>query len=327
MSIKLAVVGAGRWGINHVKTGYSLLGENLKLVCDACEAAKQRITQAAPSVSITSRLEDVLGSEEINAVIVATPAETHFEVATRVLKAGKACLVEKPITLATKEARELIQLARQLDQILMVGHVLLYHPAVLEMKKRIQQGLIGKVQYIYSNRLNLGTIRSEENILWSFAPHDIAILQFLVGHRPTAVDAKGASILQSKIEDTTVTHLTYPENIHAHIFVSWLHPFKEQRLVVIGQKGMIVFEDTAAKHKLRFYPKGFDVSESGLKKFEGEYMVIPTSTEQPLVAEHEHFYDCILNHKKPLTDGEHALEVLEILEQAQSKLGSAARNA
>ncbi len=320
---RLAIIGAGKWGINHVRTANALLGLNLVTVCDSRESARQRVAEIAPGARFVTRIEEVSRDPDIDGVVIATPAGTHYEITRSMLTAGKACLVEKPITLASAQARELVAISRDVDRALMVGHVLLYHPAVLEMKRRIDQGLIGRMQYIYSNRLNLGTIRSEENILWSFAPHDIAIIQHIVGRKPLNIDTKGATFLQDDVEDTTITHLTYPGNVHAHVFVSWLHPFKEQRLVVIGHRGMIVFEDTAPTDKLRFYPKGFDAADGGLRKFDGEYMTIPYTPEEPLVAEHRHFYECVEKNQRPITDGAHALQVLEILEEAQGKLRSA----
>ena len=318
--LRLGIVGAGRWGIHHVRTAYELGSDNLVMVCDPRESVVDRVSEVAPGVTVVRDLESLCACDEIDAVVVAVPAESHYAVTKQMLEAGKHCLVEKPLALSMNDAKEVVALARRLDRIVMVGHVLLYHPAVVEMKRRIEQGMIGDMQYIYSNRLNLGSIRSEENILWSFAPHDIAILQYLVGDSPLSVDAKGATFLQDSIEDTTITHLLYPRNIHAHIFVSWLHPFKEQRLVVIGQKGMLVFEDSVPEKKLRYYPKGFDTVQGELKKFEGDFLSVPFASEEPLVAEHRHFYECVMNGQTPLTDGTHALEVLDILQQAQRKL-------
>ena len=202
----------------------------------------------------------------------------------------------------------------------MVGHVLLYHPAIIKLKEMLISGKIGKVQYIYSNRLNLGSVRKEENILWSFAPHDISIIQYLLGSKPIKIDAQGASFLQNKIEDTTLTYLRYPNNIHAHIFVSWLHPFKEHRLVVIGNKGMIVFEDSLPNDKLKYYPKGFTKINHQITKFDGDFKTINFNSNPPLKEEQKHFFDCIINNQEPLTNGDHALEVLEILEEAQRNL-------
>ena len=317
---RIAVVGCGRWGINHVRTAYQLLGASKVIAVDSFPAARERVGQISPEIAVSSDLEPVLQDDSVSGVIIATPAETHFDVARQCLERGKHVLVEKPITLHTSEARELIGIAERCGRNLMVGHILLYHPAVVAMKRKIEEGTIGTLQYIYSNRLNLGAIRSEENILWSFAPHDISVIQYLVGASPLSIDSHGAQFVQNGIEDTTVTYLRYPGNIHAHIFVSWLHPFKEQRMVVVGDKGMLVFEDSAASDKLRFYPKGFERTANGIQKFEGNYTAVSFEDRQPLAEEHRHFYHCIQTNTPPLTDGRHALEVLTVLEQATQRL-------
>jgi len=318
--IKLAIMGAGRWGINHVKTAHELLKGNLKIVCDIDKKKEKEVKLISQSIKFDTDLNLVFDDKEINTVIVATPAETHFELAKKSLIKNKNVLVEKPITLLTAEAEELIELSHQQQKKLMVGHVLLYHPAINKLKNMITDGTIGKVQYIYSNRLNLGSVRSEENILWSFAPHDISIIQYLLESNPININANGASFLQSKIEDTTLTYLRYPGNIHAHIFVSWLHPFKEHRLVVIGNKGMIVFEDSLSQNKLKYYPKGFTKINHELTKFEGDFETIDFDNLSPLEEEQKHFFNSIINNQEPLTNGDHALEVLKILEEAQKKL-------
>lgn len=318
--IKLAIMGAGRWGINHVKTAHDLLKGNLKIVCDIDKKKEREVKLISQSIKFDTDLNLVFDDKEINTVIVATPAETHFELAKKSLIKNKNVLVEKPITLLTVEAEELIELSHQQQKKLMVGHVLLYHPAINKLKNMITDGTIGKVQYIYSNRLNLGSVRSEENILWSFAPHDISIIQYLLESNPININANGASFLQSKIEDTTLTYLRYPGNIHAHIFVSWLHPFKEHRLVVIGNKGMIVFEDSLSQNKLKYYPKGFTKINHELTKFEGDFETIDFDNLSPLEEEQKHFFNSIINNQEPLTNGDHALEVLKILEEAQKKL-------
>ena len=318
--IKLGIMGTGRWGINHVKTAFDLLGENLKIVCDINEKKKDEIKSISQSIKFSTDINSILDDEEINAVIIATPAETHYDLAKKSLMKNKNVLVEKPITLLTDEAEDLIELASCHKKKLMVGHVLLYHPAIIKLKEMINDDMIGKVQYIYSNRLNLGSIRREENILWSFAPHDISIIQYLLESKPINIDAHGASFLQSKIEDTTLTYLRYPNNIHAHIFVSWLHPFKEHRLVVIGNKGMIVFEDSLPEDKLKYYPKGFTKINQQLKKFDGDFETIDFENHFPLKEEQKHFFNCIIDNLEPLTNGVHALEVLQILEEAQKRL-------
>ena len=324
--INAAVVGCGKWGMNHVKTAYSLLGENLRYACDAFDSAKERV-EAVGKIPFTKNLQNILDDKSINAVIIATPAETHYQVARQCLERGKHVLIEKPITLFSSEAEDLLALSKRSEDPdssgnlkIMVGHILLFHPAILKIKEDLDAGKLGNLQYVYSNRLNLGTIRSEENILWSFAPHDISIIQFFTQKNPVAIKAHGAKFLQHNIEDTTITYLEYPENVHAHIFVSWLHPFKEQRLVVIGDKGMYSFEDTLKEGKLKFYPKGFTNVGGVLQKFEGEYQIVEFEQKQALAEEQKHFFNCIINNEEPRTNGRHALEVLKILELATDSL-------
>jgi len=318
--IKTGIIGCGKWGINHVKTANNLLGRNLVAVCDLNGDSRDKVSIISADIEFFTKIEDILKNKIINTVIIATPAETHFEIAKLCLENNKHVLVEKPLTLLSSETESLIKLSSSKGLKLMVGHVLLYHPAILKLKGMMDDGFIGNVQYIYSNRLNLGTIRKEENILWSFAPHDISVIQFLLGMEPVSVCAEGATFLQKNIEDTTLTYLRYPGNVHAHIYVSWLHPFKEQRLVVIGDKGMIVFEDSLKAEKLKYYRKGFNIVDGEIEKFDSDYEVIPFENSQPLEEEQKHFFDCIMNNKIPRTDGNHAKEVLEILEKAQSNI-------
>ena len=314
--IKVAIIGAGRWGFNHVKTAAEILNPASIIICDSSNKSLKKVNEFNPDIITTNNIDDVTADNKINAVIVASPAETHYSIAKRMLKAGKNVLVEKPITLNTTDAEELLNISSTLKLKLMVGHILLYHPAVLKMKEGIEKGTLGRLQYIYSNRLNLGAIRSEENILWSFAPHDISLIQYFIGSNPVKIDAHGAVFLQDGVEDTTLTYLEYPGNIRAHIYVSWLHPFKEQRLVVVGEKGMYVFEDSAKTEKLKFYSKGFRKVNGSLEKFEEDYKVIEFENKSPLREEHLHFYNSIVNNTEPLTDGRHAVEVLRILEEA-----------
>ncbi len=319
-NINVAIIGAGRWGKNHVRTANGLLKPEQITVCDFSENAKEVVVDINPEINFTTDFDSVINSKEINAVIIATPAETHFGIAKRAMEAGKNVLVEKPITLIPSEAEELLNLSLRLDLKLMVGHVLLFHPAVLRIKDGIEKGDIGKLQYIYSNRLNLGAIRNEENALWSFAPHDISVIQFLVGDNPTDIQANGGAYVQTGIEDTTMTFLAYPNNIKAHIFVSWLHPFKEQRMVIIGDKGMYVFEDSLKTEKLKFYKKGFENKGGVIEKFDADYEVIEFENKMPLAEEQKHFFESIENNTIPRTDGKHALEVLKILDMATQKL-------
>ena len=318
--LKIAIIGSGRWGMNHVRTAAALLPPQNITVIDSNPAAAEKVKAISPYIIFASELKTVLKDPSITAVIIATPAETHYAIGKECLENGKNVLIEKPITLNAKDAKALMELAAKKNHKLMVGHILLYHPAVLKIKEMLDSGLIGNLQYIYSNRLNLGAIRSEENILWSFAPHDISVIQFLTGTSPISIKASGAAFVRSVVEDTTLTYLEYPDGIHAHIFVSWLHPFKEQRLVVIGEKGMIVFEDSLPKDKMKFYKKGFKVEDGKVEKFDNEPEVISFADAQPLADEQKHFYDCVLEDREPRTNGKHALEVLQILEKATKKL-------
>lgn len=318
MQIKVAVIGAGRWGRNHVKTFNQL--EALSAVVDIDTQRRAELSIEYPKVKVFDDLELLLENTNINAVSVATPAETHFTIAKRALEAGKHVLVEKPLALFSSQAEELSKIATSNKLILMVGHILLYHPAVKVMKEMIAGGQLGTLQYIYSNRLNLGTVRKEENALWSFAPHDIALINYLVDAEPISVDAKGGIFLQPGIHDVTVTHLMYPKNIVAHIHVSWLHPFKEQRLVVIGDKNMLVFEDSRPSDKLILYPKGIDWISGNPVPRDGGFEVLPFEGEPPLTAECRHFIECIAQDRTPLTDGANGVAVLKVLEKAQKTL-------
>ena len=319
---KVAIIGAGRWGFNHVRTANSLLKPNNITVFDSSEDTKSKINELNPEINFTSNFDSVLEDKSITACIIATPAETHFEIAKKCLENGKHVLVEKPITLFSEEAEELHNLSQERNLKLMVVHVLRLHPAILRIKEGIEKGEIGNLQYIYSNRLNLGAIRSEENILWSFAPHDISVIQYLVNDNPSSVTAYGSDILQDGIEDTTITYLDYPGKVSAHIFVSWLHPFKEQRMIVTGDKGMYVFEDSASTDKLKLYEKGFKKVNGNFEKFDNEYQVIEFESKMALTEEQIHFYESIQNDTIPRTDGKHAFEVLKILNQATDSLKS-----
>jgi len=309
--VTLAIVGFGAWGSRHVATAFSLLDSQLKYVCDADSAKKESLTSISSGVRFTTSLEEVLDDPAVNAVIVATPSNTHHHIAKQCLEAGKNVLVEKPLSLHLSDGMELQLLAENRRRILMVGHLLLYHPAVRKLKELIDDGKLGKLQYIYSNRLNQGTVRNDTNILWSFAPHDISILQFLIGKDPLEIDANGGIFLQPGIHDVTLTMLRYPENIQAHIHVSWLHPFKEHRLVVIGDQGMAVFEDTKPQDKLVLFPRNGTDPHPASVSYENE---------DPLTAQLRHFIQCVTAGIEPLTSGRSALRVLEILEKAQRKL-------
>jgi UDP-2-acetamido-3-amino-2,3-dideoxy-glucuronate N-acetyltransferase len=317
---KVAVIGAGYWGKNLVRNFHQLGA--LVSVCDEKAAVLEEV-EAKYRVATTNNLETVLADQAIDAVAIAVPAAQHYDVAKRCLLRGKDVCVEKPLALHVKEGEELVKLAAQHNRILMVGHILEYHPAVLELKRLIQAGELGRIQYIYSSRLNLGKLRTEENILWSFAPHDISAILFLLGETPTTVSTHGGSYLNSGIMDTTLTNCDFKSGVKAHIFVSWLHPFKEQKLAIVGDKKMAVFDDMESERKLVLYSHRINWVDRVPVAEKAEAEIMALRQEEPLRRECEHFLECIGTRKAPRTCGESALHVLEVLEACES---SAMRN-
>ncbi|TKB80812.1 MAG: Gfo/Idh/MocA family oxidoreductase [Nitrospira sp.] len=309
--IRVACVGAGAWGANLVRN-FGAMGA-LQVICDEDPNALKRAAKHCPDVPMVASYERVLADSTIAAVVLATPATTHAAMAKQALLAGKDVFVEKPLALTLADGREVVDLASRLQRILMVGHVLRYHPAVAALDRLIARGELGKLQYAYSNRLNIGKFRREENILWSFAPHDISTLIHLVGQMPTTVQASGGTYLQTGVPDVTMTHLEFSNGVRGHIFVSWLHPIKEQRLVVIGDRKMAVFDDLA-KDKLVLYPHEVSWVDRAPVAHRGEAEVAPLEPEEPLAAECRHFLECVERRTIPRTDGQEALRVLEVLQ-------------
>jgi UDP-2-acetamido-3-amino-2,3-dideoxy-glucuronate N-acetyltransferase len=319
MRPKLAVVGNGYWGKNLVRNFHAL--GVLKCVCDSRIEALQE-AQAQFHVDTSSSLKPILDDPEIQAVAIAAPAAQHYELCKECLLAGKDVYVEKPLALRVNEGQELVRIAESRHCILMVGHILQYHPAILKLKELIDAGEFGRIDYIYSSRLNLGKLRSEENILWSFAPHDISAILYLLDEVPVSVTATGGCYINPQIYDTTMTVCEFQTGVKAHIFVSWLHPFKEQRLVVVGSQNMAVFDDVEKERKLVMYPHSIDW-RSRLPiahKEEGQAVALPA--EEPLRNECEHFIECIITRKTPRTDGNNGVKVLEVLDACERSLHS-----
>ena len=316
---RVAVIGSGYWGKNLVRNFHALGA--LKLICDRNETILADFKQQYPDVDNCLALADVLGRDDIQGVVIATPAETHFGLAREALLSGKDVYVEKPLVLQEKEGRELIQLAEQHNRILMVGHLLQYHPVFVHLKALVAAGELGRINYIYSHRLNLGKIRREENILWSFAPHDISMILTLAAEEPESVLATGGNYLHRQIADVTTTHLAFPSGLQAHIFVSWLHPFKEQKLVVVGDRKMAVFDDTLDwADKLLLYPHTIKWQNHMPVPTKGEPERLDIPRDEPLRCECLHFLDCIRKRKTPTTDGREGLRVLQILRASQRSL-------
>lgn len=314
---RVAVVGVGYWGKNLVRNFHELGA--LEVLCDAEASVEVACKQDYQGVRFCSEFRDVLSDTSIGAVALATPAVRHYQMAKEVLEAGKDVLVEKPLAIDVKQGEDLVKLAGAKHRILMVGHILRYHPAILALQKLINGGILGKINYLYSNRLNIGKIRTEENILWSFAPHDISVMLSLLNEMPARVSCKGGAYLNQDIPDTTLSHFEFPSGVQAHIFVSWLHPFKEQRLVVVGSEKMAVFDDTA-EHKLILYPHRVEWKNRTPTAIKAKGEIVEVEGREPLRTECQHFLDCVESRTSPVSDGAEGLRVLRILDACQRAL-------
>lgn len=315
MNKKLCVIGGGRWGLNHIRTLYEM--GNLGGIVENNGTRLKDLLVSYPVKGFLN-LTDAM-KESFDGFIVATPAQTHYEIGKILLENKRHVLIEKPLTLSSGESQELVEIARKNDTRLMVGHVLLFHPAVKMIKDIVDSGKIGKLYYLYSTRLNFGTVRTEENVFWSFAPHDISILNYIVGKPPIDIHAAGSRHLQNAICDVTVTQLVYGDNINAYIFVSWLNPFKEQRLVIVGSKGMISFEDSSKEKYIKVYNKQICFEDGVPVKLEEPDEILEYEKSQPLKNELQYFIDNL--HKGiGMADGKSGHEVVKVLEQTRKFL-------
>ena len=324
MKKNIAIVGTGYWGKNLVRNFHTLGA--LHTICDSNPDQLKVFTEQYDGIHGATSYSEILKNGQLEGVVIATPAETHFDLAREAMLAGKDVYVEKPLCLTEEDGEELNIIAEENQRILMTGHLLWYHPAVIKLKQMIEDGELGRIQYIYSNRLNLGKLRREENVLWSFAPHDISVIIGLIEELPSAIQAQGGNYLHQQIADTTMTMLDFPSGVKAHIFVSWLHPYKEQKLVVVGDKQMVVFDDTAPwSSKLMLYPHSVHWSGNVpiADKADGESVEVEEA--EPLRSECEHFLNCISSRTIPKTDGREGLRVLRILNSCQEALESKCR--
>jgi predicted dehydrogenase len=318
LSINISLIGLGYWGPNLARNLSTLPGCRLHSICDLRLEQVSKFCAAFPGVIATSDYEAVLNDPVVQAVMIATPAETHYGMVRMALEAGKDVFVEKPLALNYEEGLDLVKFAGQRGRVLMVGHVLEFHPAIRRLTELVQSGELGKIRYIYSNRLSLGKVRREENILWSFAPHDIAVILRVIGALPYQVVACGGGYVQPNIADVTITNLLFDNGVRAHIFVSWLHPFKEQRLVVIGSKKMASFDDVSKR--LVLYDQRVDLSEGEPVPIKGEGQEVEFDRDEPLRLECEAFLEAVRTRVPPLTDGISGLRVLRVLQAAQRSL-------
>jgi UDP-2-acetamido-3-amino-2,3-dideoxy-glucuronate N-acetyltransferase len=323
MSNKVAVVGAGYWGKNLVRNFHQLGA--LAALCDNDPLAEANMREKYPHVPYYRDYSQVLAKPDIDAVVLATPAVTHHAMARKALESGKDVFVEKPLALHAAEGEELAEIAERSGRLLMVGHILQFHPAVARLKELIGSGELGRLQYVYSNRLNIGKIRTEENILWSFAPHDISVMLSLLGEEPCETTCSGNSYLGNAVADVTLSRFIFPSGVAGHIFVSWLHPFKEQRLVVVGADKMAVFDD-AARDKLVVYPHKVEWRNRipVAEKADGQAVALEDS--EPLANECRHFLECLESRRAPKTDGREGLRVLRVLEACQRSMQQAPLN-
>jgi len=314
---RICVVGAGNWGKNHINTLNQL--NCLTGVVDKDDTQLNIFKKKYPFIKTYNHVEESL-DDNYDGYIVATSAKSHFKITEFLIQNNQHILVEKPITLNSDDANTLHNLAIEKNVNLMVGHVLLFHPAFQKIKALIDDGTLGKLQYMYSNRLNLGKIRTEENVFWSFAPHDIALYQYFTNSFPQQITSRGSDALQNGVHDTTITSLEYPNNVMGHIFVSWLHPFKEHRFVVVGSKGMISFEDSVEGKPLLLYDKSIDWLSGKPIPHSGPTSSIEYDDTMPLTAELQYFIDHLDGEPITINTSKDAIDVINILELATNSL-------
>jgi predicted dehydrogenase len=326
--VRIAVVGAGAWGINHVRAMSRIKGAELVMVCDSSEAALDRARALAPRARLAANLGDALSAADVDAVVLATPASDHAEQARMALNAGKHVLVEKPLALSAADAHAVVAAAETHKRLLMIGHLMLFHPAVEKLKEMIDKGELGRIFYIYALRVNLGRVRQDENALWSLAPHDVSMIEYLLSDEPESVSARGGTYLQSRIEDVVFVNLRFRSGVSAQIQVSWLDPRKERRLTIVGSQKMVEFDDVHPVEKIRIYDKGVDRPPAFTEYAQflsirsGDIHIPQVPMVEPLERECLHFIECVRDGKRPLTDGYSALRVVRVLEAAQKSLES-----
>ncbi len=325
--VSVGVMGCGYWGSNLIRNLHELDGADLRYCCDLDEKQLKRFSHFSSEVCLTQDYNKPLADPDLQAIVLATPADTHYSLAKEVLLAGKDVLVEKPMVLRSHEAEELIELAEKLGRIIMVGHVFLYNPAVVKLKEYVKQEKVGKVYYLYSARVNLGRVRTDVSAMWNLAPHDISIMCYLLDAEPIAVGAQGAAYLQPGIEDTVFLTLVFPGGQLGQIHVSWLDPSKKRTMTIVGSEKMIIYDDVDNEAKLKVYDKGitmqdayYSFGEFQFKLRSGDVFIPKLNLKEPLKIECSHFIDCIKTRKSPLTDGRNGLGVIRVLEAAQASL-------
>ena len=326
--MRVGVVGLGYWGPNLARNFAAIEGCELAYCCDASEAARRRVAQMFPSANVTAELDALLGDPTLDAIALATPVPTHAQLAVTVLEAGKHCFVEKPLAQSVADAELAVAASQAAGRVLMVGHLLEYHPGVGKLKELTESGELGEIYYIYGNRLNLGKLRADENALWSLGAHDVSVVLYLAGEEPSDVSANGEAYVRDGVEDVVFCFMRFPSGLSAHLHLSWLDPHKERRFTVVGSRRMATFDDMDLERKLTIYDKGFDEDARGY----GEYITrsgdiysprIPNA--EPLRVECEHFVECIRTGARPRSDGASGLRVVRVLEALENSLQDSRR--
>jgi predicted dehydrogenase len=322
--LRVGVVGLGYWGPNLARNFAAIEGCELAYCCDASESARARVAPMFPTARLAPDLGELLADPELDAVALATPVPTHAELAIRVLRAGKHCFVEKPVAQSVTDAELAVAAAREADRLLMVGHLLEYHPGVAKLKELTDSGELGEqIFYIYGNRLNLGKLRADENALWSLGAHDVSVVLYLAGEEPVEVAAHGESYVRNGVEDVVFCFMRFPSGLTAHLHLSWLDPHKERRFTVVGSRRMATFDDMELERKLTVYDKGFDEDARGYGEYitrSGDIFSPRIGNEEPLRIECEHFVQCILTGAQPRSDGASGLRVVRVLEALDRSL-------
>ncbi len=323
--IRVGVAGLGYWGPNLARNLAAIPGCELRWLCDASAGARARAEQTFPGARSAEDLQELLDDPELDAVVLATPVPTHAELATRVAEAGKHCFVEKPLATTAADAERAVAAAHRAGRVLMVGHLLEYHPAVDRLKALLDGGELGQLYYVYGNRQNLGKLRADENALWSLGAHDISVILHLIGEEPEECVAHGRSYVREGVEDVVFCYLRFPSGIVAHLHLSWLDPHKERRLTVVGARRMATFDDMRLEGKLTVYDKGFDEDVRSWGEYiarSGEIFSPQIPAVEPLRVECEHFVECLRTGAAPRSDGHSGLRVVRVLERLQRSLES-----
>ena len=327
--LSIALVGLGYWGPNLARNFAAIEDCDLTWCCDASEDARARLAGQYPSTRFTDDLAEVLADPDVDAVVLATPVPTHAELAVRVLESGKHCFVEKPLGQSVADAQLAVDAAQSTGKILMVGHLLEYHPGVQRLKELSDSGELGdEIYYIYGNRLNLGKVRADENALWSLGAHDVSVLLHLAGEEPHEVIARGESYVREGVEDVVFCFLRFPSGLSAHLHLSWLDPHKERRFTIVGSRRMATFDDMALEGKLTIYDKGVDETSRGYGEYitrSGDIFSPRIPNVEPLRVECEHFVRCVRTGERPRSDGESGLRVVRVLEELQNSLDRSLR--